>query len=149
VQPCSARDPIKRAVALRATLTRVGQVRETYDGIVRGRTSSAAGAAMNTCSRVLIALCIPAGLFALASFVPRPSPAVIACRESQGELSNCWGGTKARPTFRETTDPSGAVHLVRASRGHGTDVETTASLTSAGPPKAAPLPPPRPKGLGR
>jgi hypothetical protein len=148
VQPCSVHDPIKGAVALRATLTRVEHLREPYHSF-RGRTSSAAGAAMNTCSRVLIALCIPAGLFAVASFVPRPSPAVIACRESQGELANCWGGTKARPTFRETADPSGAVHLVRASRVHGTDVETTASLTSAGPPKAAPLPPPRPKGLAR
>ena len=148
MQPCSVHDPIKGAAALRATLTCVEHLREPYHSF-RGRTSSAAGAAMNTCSRVLIALCIPAGLFALASFVPRPSPAVIACRDSQGELANCWGGTKGRLTFRETTDPSGAVHLVRASRVHGTDVETTASLTSAGSLEAAPLPPPRPKGLAR
>ena len=104
---------------------------------------------MNMGSRVLIALCIPAGLFALASFVPRPSPAVIACRDSQDALIPCWRGAKGRPTFRETTDPSGAVHLVRASRVYGTDVETTDSLTSAGSPQAAPLPPPRPKGLAR
>src|SRR3954463_3854173 len=104
---------------------------------------------MNTCSRVLTTVCILAGLFALASFVPRPSPAVVACRDNQGALANCWGGTKGRLTFWETTDPSGAVHLVRASRVHSTDVETTASLTSAAPPKAAPLPPPRPKGLAR
>jgi len=100
---------------------------------------------MNTCSRVLIALCIPAGLFALASFVPRPSPAVIACRDSQDALAPCWRGTKDHVRFRKTTDPSGAVHLVRATRVYDTDVETTASLTLAGLSRAVPLPPRRPK----
>ena len=100
---------------------------------------------MNTCSRVLIALCIPTGLFALASFVPRPSPAVIACRDSQDALAPCWRGTKDHFRFRKTTDPSGAVHLVRATRVYDTDVETTASLTLAGLSRAVPLPPRRPK----
>ena len=101
---------------------------------------------MNMCSRVLIALCIPAGLLAVASLVPRLSPAVIACRDSQDVLTPCWRGAKGGLKLRETTDPSGARHLVRTSRAH---VETTASLASAGLPEAAPLPPPRPKGLGR
>jgi hypothetical protein len=104
---------------------------------------------MNMCSRVLIALCIPAGLFAAGSLVPRRSPAVIACRDSQDVLAPCWRGAKGGFKLRETTDPSGARHLVRTSRAHHTDVETTASLASAGSSEAAPLPPPRPKGLSR
>ena len=104
---------------------------------------------MNTCSRVLIALCIPAGFLALASFVPRPSPAVIACRDSQDALAPCWRGTKGRFGFRKTTDPSGAVHLDRPTRVYDTDVETTASLTLAGLSRAVPLPPRRPKHLNR
>ena len=103
---------------------------------------------MNMCSRVVIALCIPAGLFAVGSLVPRPSQAVVACRDSQGELTTCWGGAKGHLTFRETTDPRGARHVIRTSRAQPTDVETTGSLASAGSPEAAPLPPPRPKGLG-
>jgi len=141
---------IKGAVALRATPTRVEQtVRTTYQEIIRGRTSQVAGAAMNTCSRVSIALCIPAGLFALASFVPRPAPAVIACRDSQDALAPCWRGTKDRFQFRKTADPSGAVHLVRPTRVDDTDGETTASLTLAGLSRAVPLPPRRPKHLNR
>src|SRR3954453_471197 len=113
----SSGDPIKGTVALRATPTRVEQTgRKTYQEIIRGRTSQAAGAAMNTCSKVVLALCVPAGFFALASFVPRPSPAVIACRDSQDALAPCWRGTKDRFGFRKTTDPSGPVHLVRATR---------------------------------
>ena len=102
---------------------------------------------MNLCSRVLIALCIPAGLFAMASSIPWPSPAVTACRASQGALAICWGGAKGRFELRETTDPSGAVRLVGAIRGHDTDVETTGSLALAGVSRAVPLPPPRPKHL--
>ncbi len=104
---------------------------------------------MNMCSRVLIALCILAGLFAVASLVPRHSPAVIACRDSQDVLTPCWRGAKGGLKLRETTDPSGARHLVRTSRAHHTDVETTASLASAGQAEAVPLPPPRPKDLSR
>jgi hypothetical protein len=137
------------AGALRATPTRVEQAaRKTYRKIIRGRTSQAAGAAMNTCSRVLIALCIPAGFFALARLVPRPSPAVIACRDSQDARTPCWRGTKGRFRSRKTVDPSGAVHLVRPTRVDDTDGETTASLTLAGLSRAVPLPP-RPKHLNR
>ena len=143
------RSSLKGAVALRATPTRVEQTaRKTYQGIIRGRTSQAAGAAMNTCSRVLIAVCIPAGFFALASLVPRPAPAVIACRDSQDALTPCWRGTKGRFRSRKTVDPSGAVHLVRPTRVDDTDGETTASLTLAGLSRAVPLPP-RPKHLNR
>ena len=133
----------------RATPTRVDYLRELSQRNVRRRTSSEEGAAMNLWSRVLIALCIPAGLFAMASLVPRPSPAVIACQESQDPQVSCWGGAKGGFTLRETTDASGARHLARRTRLHPRDVETTASLASAGPSEAAPLPPPRPKGLSR
>ena len=104
---------------------------------------------MNMWSRLLIALCIPAGLFAMASLVPRPSLAVIACRDSQDPKVSCWRGAKGGFTLRETTDASGARHLARRTRLHPRDVETTASLASAGQAEAAPLPPARPKGLGR
>src|SRR3954469_6637224 len=103
---------------------------------------------MNTYIRVLIALCIPAGLFALTSFVPRLSPAVMACRNSPDASAPCWGEAHNRFRFRETTDPSGAVQLVRTRGVHGTDVETTGSLTPSGLSQAVPLPPRRPKDLG-
>src|SRR5215216_3439182 len=104
---------------------------------------------MNTCSRVLIALCIPAGLFALASFVPRPSPAVIACRGSQAALTPCWRGTKGRFRFRKTADGSGVVHLVRPARVDDTVGETAASLTLVALSRAVPVLPRRPKHLNR
>ena len=104
---------------------------------------------MNMCSKVLIALCIPAGLFGAGSLVPWPSPAVIACRDSQDPRVSCWRGAKGSFTLRGTTDGSGARHLARRTRLDPRDVETTASLVSAGQAEAAPLPPPRPKGLSR
>jgi hypothetical protein len=136
-------------VVRRATPTRVYYLRELSHRNVRRRTSSEEGAAVNMCSRVLIALCIPAGLFAMASLVPRPSPAVVACRDSQDPQVSCWRGAKGGFTLRETTDASGARHLARRIRSHHSDVETTASLASAEQAEAVPLPPPRPKDLSR
>ena len=104
---------------------------------------------MNMCSKVVIALCIPAGLFAAGSLMPRPSPAVIACQDSQDPQVSCWRGAKGGFTLRETTDGSGARHLARRTRSHPRDVETTASLASAEQAEAVPLPPPRPKDLSR
>ena len=133
----------------RATPTRVDYLRELSQRNVRRRTSSEEGAAMNLWSRVLIALCIPAGLFAMASLVPRPSPAVVACRDSQEPQVSCWRGAKGGFTLRETTDASGARHLARRTRLLPRDVETTASLASADLLQAVPLPPRRPKDLVR
>jgi hypothetical protein len=104
---------------------------------------------MNMCSKVVIALCIPAGLFAAGRLVPRPSPAVIACHDSQDAQVSCWRGAKGGFTLRETTDASGAHHLARRTRLLPRDVETTASLASAGLLQAVPLPPRRPKDLVR
>src|SRR5215217_2928713 len=89
---------------------------------------------MNLCSRMLIALCILASTCALVSVVARPSPVRAACPDGPAALVDCWGSATATGRFRKTTDPSGAVHLIRINRGSDPDV--------------VPLPPPRPKDLG-
>src|SRR4051794_36356729 len=103
--------------------------------IVRGRTSQVVGAAMTLCSRMLISLSILASTGALVSVMARPSPVRAACPDSPAALADCWGSATATGRFRKTTDPSGAVHLIRTNRGPDPDV--------------VPLPPPRPKDLVR